>query len=50
MRRPRGPRWRRELAADRAYLRAVLRRGSDRAAALAEDTLRQVRELMHMAY
>jgi tryptophanyl-tRNA synthetase len=41
---------RRELAADRAYLRAVLRRGNDRAVALAEDTLRSVHELMHMAY
>jgi tryptophanyl-tRNA synthetase len=41
---------RRELAADRSYLQAVLRRGSERAAALAEDTLRSVHELMQMAY
>lgn len=41
---------RRELAADRPYLRAVLRRGNDRAVALAEDTLNSVRELMRMTY
>jgi tryptophanyl-tRNA synthetase len=41
---------RRELAADRGYLQAVLRRGNDRAAALAEDTLNAVRELMNMRY
>jgi tryptophanyl-tRNA synthetase len=41
---------RRELAADRPYLQAVLRRGNDRASAIAEDTLRSVHELMHMAY
>ncbi len=41
---------RRELAADRTYLQTVLRRGNGRAAALADDTLRQVRELMHTSY
>jgi tryptophanyl-tRNA synthetase len=41
---------RRELAADRPYLQAVLRRGNDRASAIAEDTLRSAHELMHMAY
>jgi tryptophanyl-tRNA synthetase len=41
---------RRELAADPPYLQAVLRRGNDRAVALAEDTLNSVRELMRMTY
>ncbi len=41
---------RRELAADRPYLQAVLRRGNDRAAVLAGDTLNSVRELMRMTY
>jgi tryptophanyl-tRNA synthetase len=41
---------RRELAADPAYLRAVLRRGNERAAALAGDTLDSVRRLMGMSY
>jgi len=41
---------RRELAADRPYLQAVLRRGNDRASAVAAGTLRSVHELMHMAY
>ena len=41
---------RRELAADPAYLRAVLRRGNERAAALAGDTLDSVRRLMRMSY
>ena len=41
---------RRELAGDPAFLRAVLRRGNDRAAALAGDTLRSVHHLMAMAY
>jgi len=41
---------RRELAADRQYLQAVLRRGNDHASAIAEGTLRSVHELMHMAY
>src|ERR1022692_315723 len=41
---------RRELAADPAYLRAVLRRGNDRAAALAGDTLNSVGRLMRMSY
>ena len=40
---------RRELAADRGYLQAVLRRGNDQAAALAEDMLDSVRKLMPMA-
>ena len=41
---------RRELAADRGYLQAVLRRGNDQAAALAEDMLDSVRKLMRMTY
>ncbi len=41
---------RRELAADRPYLQAVLCRGNERAAALAGDTLNSVRELMRMTY
>jgi tryptophanyl-tRNA synthetase len=41
---------RRELAADRPYLQAVLRSGNERAAALADGTLRRVRELMHTSY
>jgi tryptophanyl-tRNA synthetase len=41
---------RRELIADRGYLRAVLRSGSERARAIAEDTLAQVHALMHTAY
>ena len=41
---------RRELAADPAYLRAVLRRGNERAAALAGDTLDSVQRLMRMSY
>ncbi len=41
---------RRELAADPAYLHAVLRRGNERAAALAGDTLNSVLELMRMVY
>jgi tryptophanyl-tRNA synthetase len=41
---------RQELAADPAFLRAVLRRGNHRAAALAGDTLRSVHHLMAMAY
>jgi tryptophanyl-tRNA synthetase len=41
---------RRELMADRGYLRAVLRRGSERARAIADDTLAQVHALMHTAY
>jgi tryptophanyl-tRNA synthetase len=41
---------RRDLAADPAYLRTVLHRGNQRAAALAEDTLDQVRRLMSMTY
>jgi tryptophanyl-tRNA synthetase len=41
---------RRELAADRSYLQAVLRGGNVRAAGLAEGTLGRVRELMHTTY
>jgi tryptophanyl-tRNA synthetase len=41
---------RRELAADPAYLRSVLRRGNERAAILAGDTLDSVRRLMRMSY
>jgi tryptophanyl-tRNA synthetase len=41
---------RRELIADRGYLRAVLRCGSERARAIADDTLAQVHALMHTAY
>jgi tryptophanyl-tRNA synthetase len=41
---------RRELIADRGALRAVLRTGSERATAIAEDTLARVRALMHTAY
>ncbi len=41
---------RRELMADRGYLRAVLRCGSERARAIADDTLAQVHSLMHTAY
>jgi len=40
----------RELAADRGYLRSVLRSGNDRAAALAGDTLHRVSDLMSMTY
>ncbi len=39
-----------ELAADPGYLRAVLAAGNDRANAIADDTLRAVRELMHQRY
>jgi tryptophanyl-tRNA synthetase len=41
---------RRELIADRGHLRSVLRTGSARAAAIAEDTLARVQALMHTAY
>jgi tryptophanyl-tRNA synthetase len=41
---------RRELLADRAHLRDVLRAGSERARAVADDTLAQVHTLMHTAY
>jgi tryptophanyl-tRNA synthetase len=41
---------RRELIADRGYLRAVLRAGSERARAIADNTLTQVHRLMHTAY
>ncbi len=41
---------RRALLADRGHLRAVLRAGSERAAAVAEDTLARVRALMHTSY
>jgi tryptophanyl-tRNA synthetase len=39
-----------ELAADPAYLRQVLVAGTERASALADDTLRRVRQFMHMTY
>jgi len=39
-----------EVAADRAYLRAVLREGNERARAMAADTLAAVRRLMHTDY
>jgi tryptophanyl-tRNA synthetase len=39
-----------ELAADPGYLRAVLAAGNERATAIADDTLRAVRELMHQRY
>jgi tryptophanyl-tRNA synthetase len=39
-----------ELAADPGYLRAVLAAGNERAAAVADDTVRTVRELMHQRY
>ena len=38
------------LAADPAYLRHVLTAGNDKAGAIAETTLRTVRELMHHVY
>ena len=41
---------RRELLADRGYLRTVLRAGSERARAIADDTLAQVHALMHTVY
>ncbi|MBO0824850.1 MAG: tryptophan--tRNA ligase, partial [Actinobacteria bacterium] len=39
-----------ELAADPGYLRTVLAAGNERAAAIADDTLQAVRELMHQRY
>lgn len=39
-----------ELSGDRAYLRAVLRAGNERARDLAADTLTTVRRLMHTNY
>jgi tryptophanyl-tRNA synthetase len=39
-----------ELAADPGYLRAVLAAGNERATAVADDTVRAVRELMHQRY
>jgi tryptophanyl-tRNA synthetase len=41
---------RRTLAGDRAYLRDVVRAGSEVAAGIAERTLTDVRQLMHTAY
>jgi tryptophanyl-tRNA synthetase len=41
---------RRELAADPGYLSAVLAAGNGRATAIAADTLRTVRALMHTSY
>jgi tryptophanyl-tRNA synthetase len=39
-----------ELAADLGFLRGVLAAGNERANALADDTLRTIRELMHQQY
>jgi tryptophanyl-tRNA synthetase len=39
-----------ELAADPGYLRRVLAAGNERATAIADDTLRAVRRLMHQQY
>jgi tryptophanyl-tRNA synthetase len=39
-----------EVAADRGYLRSVLREGNERARAIAADTLAAVRRLMHTDY
>jgi tryptophanyl-tRNA synthetase len=39
-----------ELAADPGYLRSVLAAGNERATAIADDTLRAVRRLMHQRY
>jgi tryptophanyl-tRNA synthetase len=39
-----------ELAADRGFLRQVLRAGNERAAALADETLTGVQRLMHTRY
>ena len=39
-----------ELGEDPGYLRRVLRDGTDRAREIAEQTLREVRELMHTSY
>ena len=39
-----------EVAADRGFLRGVLREGNERARAIAADTLAEVRELMHTVY
>jgi tryptophanyl-tRNA synthetase len=39
-----------ELTADPGYLRAVLAAGNERAVAVADDTVRAVRELMHQRY
>jgi tryptophanyl-tRNA synthetase len=39
-----------ELAADPGYLAAVLAAGNERAAAVADDTVRAVRDLMHQRY
>ncbi len=41
---------RRELAADPGHLRTVLAEGNERANAIADDSLRAVRELMHQRY
>jgi tryptophanyl-tRNA synthetase len=38
------------LLEDRAHLRAVLRAGNARAQAIAEETLAEVREVMHTTY
>jgi tryptophanyl-tRNA synthetase len=39
-----------ELAADRGLVREVLRRGEERANALADATLERVRDAMGMSY
>jgi tryptophanyl-tRNA synthetase len=39
-----------ELIADRGYLRAVLAAGNERAAAIADETLGEVRQAMHTEY
>jgi tryptophanyl-tRNA synthetase len=39
-----------ELAADRGFLRQVLRAGNERAAVLADETLAAVKRLMHTSY
>lgn len=39
-----------DLAADRAYLRSVVRRGSEIARAIAQETLAEVAEAMHTSY
>ncbi len=41
---------RRALLADRGHLRSVLRAGSERAQAVADETLGHVHSLMHTAY
>jgi tryptophanyl-tRNA synthetase len=40
----------RELALEEGYLRQVLAEGNDRARAIADTTLKEVRRLMHNRY